>query len=1107
MIRSSSQVLQPSHGWLQSPGDSPIPHPTVSHEAGGLDRCRLDLTATLFVGLLFLLTPSVSRADATIPADFILKGGTLIDGTGAPARRGDVAVKGDKIVAVGTFKADPKARVVDVSSLVVAPGFIDLHTHSDDEILKPRTRLNSNYLTQGVTTVVTGNCGSGPIDVAKYLAAVDAAGVGTNVIHLIPHGSVRNAVMRLEDRQATSGELDRMKTIVARGMAEGAWGMATGLIYVPGRYASTEELVALAKVVGQAGGLYASHIRNEEEGLLEAIDEAIEIGKLAGLPVHISHLKANGRANWGKADTALGKIIAARKAGQVVTADQYPYIASSTRLGAMVVPPWALHGDGDEFARLAANPARGPLLRAEIQRELDRRDGGAAIRLARYAARPEWVGRDLAAIARDRRTTPLEVVLDVQRHGGAQAINFGMSEADVRTIMRQAFVATASDGSSHLPGNGDRPHPRAYGTFPRKMRYALDDKTLPLEQAVRSCTGLPAAILGLARRGTLRVGSFADLVVFDPKSFRDAATFDDPTRFAPGVEHLIVNGTALIVAGKPVVTPGPRAKLPGRALRLRDEGPAELIVVADRIWTGDRDFPWAEAVASTGGVIVAVANRDILEEFKGPRTRVIDRPGTFAIPGLIDAHGHIESLGASLEKVDLRGVASLEEVKRRVKARSGSTRDNSWITGGTWDQSLWPGGEFPTAAVLDAVAPDRPVWLTRVDGHAGWANSEAMRRAGIDKDTKAPPDGQILRDKDGRPTGVFIDGAMGLVWKVVPESQREDIRRRILAAQEKILAEGLTGVHDAGISQREADVYRELDRSGQLKLRVYAMASPPSGHEVEFVSKAPAKPAPGDRFQLRAIKLFIDGAMGSRGALLFEPYADDPGNKGLTLIDPRLLEATTTAALRNGWQVATHAIGDRGNALVLDVYAAALRSVPQARDPRLRIEHAQVVRKQDVARFASLGTIASMQPSHASDDMRWADTRLGPGRVDGAYAWQWFLEEKVALAFGSDFPVEVVNPFWGIYAGITRQDASGMPPGGWHPGQRLSLEETLRGFTAGSAWASFEEGKLGILKPGLRADLTLTDRDIFKISPLGLLGTRTVITIVDGQVVFDQGGR
>jgi predicted amidohydrolase YtcJ len=715
------------------------------------------------------------------------------------------------------------------------------------------------------------------------------------------------------------------------------------------------------------------------------------------------------------------------------------------------------------------------------------------------------VGRDLAAIARAEGTTPLEVVLDIQRHGGAQAINFGMSEPDVRAIMRCDFVATASDGSSHLPGSGDQPHPRAYGTFPRKIRYALDEQVLSLEVAVRSCTTLPAQILGLPERGTLRPGAFADIVVFDPETFRDAATFDEPTKYAPGVRYLFVGGVALIAQGKPTVKNAVKGKLPGRALRLQTDGPADLILVARRIWTGDRARPWAQALASRGGAIVAVGSRDEAMRFKGPATTVLDRPTAFAMPGLIDAHGHVESLGASLEQVDLRGVSSLDEVARRVRARIEATPKDTWITGANWDQSLWAGGSFPTASVLDAVAPERPVWLSRVDGHAGWANSEAMRRAGIDKHTKAPADGQIIRDASGQPTGVFIDGAMSLVGRVVPSPRPEDLKRRILAAQKKILEAGLCGVHDAGISEAEAKVYRELVRSGQLRVRVYGMASPPPGREVEFVSRPPAPASPQSRFELRAIKLFIDGAMGSRGALLFEPYQDDPANKGLMLIDPRLLEAITTAALKSGWQVATHAIGDRGNALVLDAYSAALKAVVEARDPRLRIEHAQVVRKEDVHRFREMGIIASMQPSHASDDMRWADARLGPVRVGGAYAWRWFLDEKVPLAFGSDFPVEIVNPFWGLYAAITRRDARGMPPGGWHPEHVLSLEDSLRDFTAGSARAAFAEERLGMLKTGFRADITVVDRDLFQVSPRQMLDSKVVLTVVDGEIVFERG--
>ena len=371
---------------------------------------------------------------------------------------------------------------------------------------------------------MTGNCGLGVAEVDKYLATIDTHGAGTNVIHLIPHGSVRSAVMGTAERPPTESELERMRRLVERGMDAGAWGISSGLIYVPGRYADTAELIELAKVARLRGGIYASHIRNEGARLIQSIDEAIAIGKGADIPVHISHLKASGKAYWGTIGPALGRIAQARLSGQIVTADQYPYVASSTQLAAMVVPHWAIRGSSDDFARLAADPARGQSLRREIQRALDERDGGASIRIARYAARPDWAGLDLNTIARREQKTALEIILEIQRHGGAQAISFGMSEDDVREVMRDEFVATASDGATHSPGRvGDHPHPRAYGTFPRKIRYALDDKILSLEQAIRSSSGLPAEILGLPDRGVIRSGAVADIVVFDPITFRDAA--------------------------------------------------------------------------------------------------------------------------------------------------------------------------------------------------------------------------------------------------------------------------------------------------------------------------------------------------------------------------------------------------------------------------------------------------------------------------------------------------------------------------------------------------------------------------------------------------------
>ena len=1069
----------------------------------GINRARMTALVAVVTAFAAIGTGvGADTPDKNAGREFLLRGGSVIDGTGAPAERADVLIRGDRIVAIGKVEPSPGARVIDAAGLIVAPGFIDLHSHSDGPIVKPGTRANRNYLRQGVTTIVTGNCGSGALDTAEYFAAIRREGAGTNVAHLIPQGVVRRAVIGNDDRKATDSELARMVTIVDRQMEAGAWGVSSGLIYVPSRYADTAELSALAAVAARHGGIYASHIRSEGAGLLESIAEAIEVGERSGAPVHISHLKASGKANWGRAEAALSAIEAAREAGQTVTADQYPYIASSTSLGAMVVPDWALRGSNEDFAKLADDPKRGPELRESIREALESRDGGGSIRIARYSPKPARVGKSLAEIAQAEGSTPLDIVLDIQRQGGAGAISFGMSEADVRLIMARPYVATASDGSAFADNGVDRPHPRTFGTFPRKVRYALDDQVIPLETAIRSATGLPASILGLVDRGVIRPGAIADLVVFHPDEFRDAATFDDPVREAPGVRYLFVNGRLAIDEGKFT------GVLAGHPLTPASDGPADLILSAGRIWTGDPENSNAEAVASRGEVLVAVGSKAEAMRFAGPRTRVVDVPDGFATPGLIDAHGHLQMLGSAVDQLDLRGSASPQTVAEAVKARIAERPGDGWIGGRNWDQSLWPGGEFPTAEALDAVAPGRPVWLRRVDGHAAWANSEALRKAGVTAETPDPPDGRIIRDEGGHPTGVLIDGAMGLVERVVPDPTEAEVEARLLAAQDACLEVGLTGVHDAGLGPRDIEILRRLDTEGRLKLRVYGMAHPPEGREPEFVAEPPPPARAGGRFELRAIKLFIDGAMGSRGALLFEPYADDPGQSGLQLIPEDRFRRTVEAALRSGWQVATHAIGDKGNALVLDAYAAGRRAVPEASDPRLRIEHAQVIRKSDVERFLDLGVIASMQPSHASTDQRWSDARLGPdtSRAAGAYAWRWFLDAGVPVAFGSDFPVEVPDPTWGLYAAISRLDAEGRPPGGWHPEQIVTMAEALRAFTAGSAFAGFAESRRGVLKVGFDADLSVFDRDLIGASPEEVLKSKATRTIIGGEVVHGPEG-
>ncbi len=497
-----------------------------------------------------------------VTADFVLRGATLYDGSGAPGVAGDLAIRGERIVAVGRFAVAGSPQVLDARGLVVAPGFIDLHTHSDYPLQEAATRANLNYLLQGVTTVVTGNCGAGPVDVAAYYKKLETGKVGTNVAHQVPHNDVRRAVLKNVNRAPTAAELRRMEELVEQGMSDGAWGLSTGLIYNPGTYARTDELIALAKVAARHGGFYASHIRDEGAGVLVALEEALTIGREAGLPVHVSHLKASGRKAWGMAADEVALIARARQAGQAVTADQYPYAASSTSLAATVVPARYREGERKDFLARLQDPGQGPLIRAAVEERLRECDGGRRLRIAHYAPRPAWQGKDLAAVAEAEKNSPVEIALEIERNGGAQIINFSMSEEDVRLILKQPWVATASDGGSMVPTAATVPHPRSYGCFARKVgRFAIEDKVVSLEQALRSASGLPADILRLPERGYLKPGYFADVVVFDPQTFRDKATYDRPHQYAAGVRYLFVNG-------RPAVRDGTfTGELAGKVLR------------------------------------------------------------------------------------------------------------------------------------------------------------------------------------------------------------------------------------------------------------------------------------------------------------------------------------------------------------------------------------------------------------------------------------------------------------------------------------------------------------------------------------------------------------
>jgi predicted amidohydrolase YtcJ len=508
--------------------------------------------------------------------------------------------------------------------------------------------------------------------------------------------------------------------------------------------------------------------------------------------------------------------------------------------------------------------------------------------------------------------------------------------------------------------------------------------------------------------------------------------------------------------------------------------PADLVLRGGDIVTNDAAHPRVSALAISDGVIVAVDKQAEAKELIGPRTRVIELGGRAVVPALTDAHAHLYSLGVTADLVDLRGCASPEACAERLK---GNTR--GWVLGHGWDQNRFADAQFPTRAALDRVIADRPVWLARIDGHAGWANSAALARGNITRDTKDPPGGRILHDGSGEPTGVLIDTAKELINRALPPPPPSEIETAILRAQNLAVAEGLTAVDEMGIGGEVIDVYRALAAEGRLKVRVYAFAAADEAERM-FLRKAdPSQPS--SLFTLRGIKLYSDGALGSRGAALLTPYADEAGNRGLTIMPAAAIERLARKAKKSGWQIAVHAIGDRANHEVLDAYARA--GVTPA--DRFRIEHAQVVARDDFARFAKLGVIASMQPVHAVSDKPWVEARLGKERLAGAYAWRRMLQAGVHLCLGSDFPVEEPSLTAGLRAAVTR--------GGWTVDQKLTLDEAIAGYTTGAAYASFAETWRGRVAAGQAADLTVFDKPTAT-----LLEAHPVMTIVAGRLVYEK---
>ena len=509
-----------------------------------------------------------------------------------------------------------------------------------------------------------------------------------------------------------------------------------------------------------------------------------------------------------------------------------------------------------------------------------------------------------------------------------------------------------------------------------------------------------------------------------------------------------------------------------------------------------------DSMAFDGGKVLAIGTHAALAA-RFPDAQSINAGGNTLLPGLIDAHGHVTALGEYGTRVGLFDAKNLREAQARIKAFAAANPGRAWIQGGGWNQVTWKLGRFPTAAELDAVVADRPAALARVDGHALWLNSRALSAAGIDKNSKDPQGGRIERDAAGNPTGVLLDNAMAQLDAVIPPPSDTERRANLSAALANLNSVGLTSVGDAGVTAAEVALYREFAESGLLSVRIYAMILD-TGDDFKALSKnGPLIGYGNDRLTVRSVKLIADGALGSRGAAMLQPYSDQPNQYGLLRMSAAEIDEKIRSALASGYQVNVHAIGDAANRQVLNGFEAAYKTVSGGRQLRNRIEHAQIVALSDIPRFKQLDLIASMQPTHATSDMNMAEDRIGAQRLQGAYAWRTFLAQGTLIAGGSDFPVESDNPFFGLYSAVTRTDHAGNPKGGWHSEQAMTLLEAFRAFTLDAAYAQHQEKTLGSLEPGKWADFILIDRDLFKVPAGDIWKIKVKQTWVAGTQTFD----
>ena len=536
---------------------------------------------------------------------------------------------------------------------------------------------------------------------------------------------------------------------------------------------------------------------------------------------------------------------------------------------------------------------------------------------------------------------------------------------------------------------------------------------------------------------------------------------------------------------------------------------ADIVFRNGNVYTANDKAPRAQAIAVKGDRIVFVGSNEAAQKFVGANTRVVDLKGNTVLPGFTDSHQHLSGVGQREMTLNLEGTTSLDDLLGKLKARVDQAKPGEWVTGRGWIETHWQPPVFPTRWDLDKVSPNNPVILGRADGHGAVANSAALKLAGVDKNTPNPFGGEISKDKrSGEPNGMLLDAAQGLVRNRVPPTSREDAERAVVLGVKRDIGLGWTQIQDAGGSYADIDIFKKLYAAGTIKLRIYKAVYGPGPNATRLLNEGPTLGAFENRFTVRTIKVISDGALGSRGAALLGPYSDAPDTSGFLTVKAEELRPMLVDALRKGIQVETHAIGDRANRFILDEYERAFNAVPLAErkiaQPRWRVEHAQIVNPTDIPRFAKLGVIPSMQPSHAIGDLFFAPSRLGFERLAGAYAWESFIKSGVVVPGGSDAPVERGEPMIEFYAAVARKDQKGFSTEGWHPEEAVTREQALKMFTIWPAYAAFEEKLRGSIETGKLADLTILSADIMTIPELEILKTRCVMTVINGEIVYES---